>query len=73
MLSYWIEKKLNLIPERFTKALILEAASFALLNNNFQLVGTAMGAKFVPPYACLGVGHLEETILFHDYYPYILR
>ena len=29
-----------------------------------QLVGTAMGTKFAPPYACLSVGYLEETILF---------
>ena len=27
-LSYWIDKKGNLIPEHFTKAFILEAASF---------------------------------------------
>ena len=38
-------------------------------NNNFQfdiyvlqLAGTAMGMKFTPPYVCLTVGHLEETI-----------
>ena len=36
-LSYWIDKKKpNLIPEHFTKAFILEAASFVLSNNNFQ-------------------------------------
>ena len=29
-----------------------------------QLVGTAMGTKFAPPYACLSVGYLEEAILF---------
>ena len=29
-----------------------------------QLVGTAMGTKFAPPYACLSVGYLEETYLF---------
>ena len=29
-----------------------------------QLVGTAMGMEFAPPYACLGVGYLEETISF---------
>ena len=39
-LSYWINKKRNLIPERFTKAFILEAASFILLNSNFQFVST---------------------------------
>ena len=72
ILSYWIEKKRNLIPERFTKAFIVEAASFVLSNKNFQfdsymflqLVGTAMSTKFAPPYACLSVNYLEETILF---------
>ena len=34
--SYWSDKKRNLISERFTKAFILEAASFVLSNNNFQ-------------------------------------
>ena len=29
-----------------------------------QLVGTAMGTKFAPTYACLSAGYLEETILF---------
>ena len=51
---------------------ILEAASFTLLNNNLkfviymflQLVGTRMGSKFAPPYACFSVGCSEETILF---------
>ena len=36
VLSYWTDKKWNLIPERFTKAFILVAAPFVLLNNNFQ-------------------------------------
>ena len=71
-LSYWVDKKWNLIPECFTKAFILEAASFVLPNNNIQfdsymflhLAGTAMGAKFASPYACLSAGLLEETILF---------
>ena len=56
-LSYWIDKKWNLIPEYFIKAFILEAASVVLSNNNFQfdscmflqLLGTAMGTKFAPP------------------------
>ena len=71
-LSYWITKKRNLIPERFTKAFILEVGSFVLSNNDFQfdiymfvqLVGPAMGLKFAPPYTSLSVGYLEETILF---------
>ena len=28
-----------------------------------QLSGTAMGKSFAPPYACLTMGYLEETIL----------
>ena len=60
------------MPECFTKAFILEATSFLLSNNNFQfdsymflqLVGIAMGTKFTPPYACLSIGYLEETIFF---------
>ena len=27
-------------------------------------VGTTMGTKLAPPYACLSVGYLEEIILF---------
>ena len=65
----------------FIKAFILEAAPFILSNNNFQfdsymflrLVGTAMGTKFAPPYACLSVGCLEETTLFPRLLPYILH
>ena len=39
-----------------------------------QLVSTAMGTNFDPPYACLSVGYLEETILFPRlfYFAYIL-
>ena len=80
-LSYWIDKKRDLIPKRFTKAFILEAASFVLSNNSFQfdsymflqLVGTPMGTKFAPPYACLSVGYLEETILFPRLLPLHFR
>ena len=35
-LSYLIEKKGSFIPECFTKAFILEEASFVLWKNNFQ-------------------------------------
>ena len=60
------------MPERFTKAFILEAVSFVLSHNNFefdsymflQLVGTAVGTKFAPHCACHSFGYLEETILF---------
>ena len=67
-LLYWIEKKRNLIPERFTKAFNSEPASLVLLNNNFQFDSymflQLVGTKFAPHYACLSVGYLEETILF---------
>ena len=34
-----------------------------------QLSGTAMGKSFAPPYACLTMGYLEETILFPKLIP----
>ena len=34
-----------------------------------QLVGTAMGHIFAPPYACLTIGYLEEDNLFKDELP----
>ena len=71
-LFYYITKYRYLIPIRFSKEFILEAAEFVLKNNNFilleemfnQAMGTAMGTKFAPPYANLSVGFLEETLLF---------
>ena len=71
-LEYWIEKRRNVIPTRFSTPFILESAKFVLDNNNFyfdstmyhQLIGTAMGTIFAPPYACLAVGYLEETKLY---------
>ena len=71
-IDYWIDARSDLIPERFSKSFILEAVKFVLENNNFlfdnkmfrQISGTAMGTKFAPPYACLTMGYLEETILF---------
>ena len=71
-LNYYIDKYRYVIPSRFTKDFILEATEFVLKNNNFifleqmynQVIGTAMGTKFGPPYANLSIGFLEETILF---------
>lgn len=71
-LTYWINKRHDLIPERLSCDFIVNAAKFILENNNFlfdgtlykQTAGTAMGTKFAPPYACLTVGYLEETKLF---------
>ena len=71
-LEYWLEKKKELIQPRFTKVFILESVLFILSNNNFyfdgelyhQLIGTAMGTTFAPPYACLSIAYLEETKLY---------
>ena len=70
-LRYWLEKSRAIIPSRFTDQFVLEAAAFVLKNNHFkfdnqlylQLIGTAMGTDFAPPYACLTMGFLEETKL----------
>ena len=67
--EFWINK---LIPDRFTKSFIIESINFILESNYFifddvmyhQIVGSAMGTTLAPPYACLVVGFLEETILF---------
>ena len=71
-LEYWIERLRSKIPSRFTKSFILELAKFVLENNYCkfdsemfrQVIGTAMGTIFAPPYACLVIGYLEETKLF---------
>ena len=71
-LDYWLDKLTFLIPERFTKEFIITSVQFILENNYFnfdselwhQLIGTAMGKSFAPPYACLTMGYLEETMLF---------
>ena len=75
-LEYWIDKLRHLINRRFTKEFILELAEFVLRNNFFefdgkifhQIIGTAMGSIFAPPYSQLTIGFLEETKLF----PYLL-
>ena len=42
-----------------------ESNNFLFDNKMFrQISGTAMGTKFAPPYACLTMGYLEETMLF---------
>ena len=77
-INYWIEKLVGLIPARFTKNFILESIKLILENNFFifdeviyhQIIGTAMGKTFAPPYACLTVGFLEETILFPRLIPH---
>ena len=50
----------------------MESAHFILSHNYFkfdgimylQLIGTAIGTIFAPPYACLTCGYLEETQLY---------
>ena len=34
-----------------------------------QIIGTAMGTKCAPPYACLTIGYQEETKLFTQELP----
>ena len=76
-IEYWIIRKGNLIPQRFTKKFILESIEFILKNNNFlfaskmfnQTFGTAMGPKCAPLYACLTVSYQEETKLFTQELP----
>ena len=76
-IDYWVTKKRDLIPSRFSKEFILKSTEFVLLNNNFKFnnqmyhqdKGTAMGTIMAPPYACLTVGFLEETILFPTILP----
>ena len=76
-LEYWVDRLRDKIPLRFTKTLILELAKF-VLQNNFckfdlelfrQIIGTAMGTIFAPPYACLVIGYLEETKLYPQLLP----
>ena len=76
-IEYWIMRKRDLIPQRFTKESILESIEFILKNNNFlfdskmfnQIIGTAMGTKCAPPYACLTIRYQEETKLFTQELP----
>ena len=71
-IDYWVTRKRNLIPERFTKELIIDFIKFILKNNNSffdfkmfnQVFGTAMGKKCAPPYACLTIGYQQQTKLF---------
>ena len=71
-IEYWIMRKRDLIPQRFTKEFILESIELILKNSNFlfdskmfnQIIGTAMGRKCAPPYACPTIGYQEETKLF---------
>ena len=71
-IKYWLHERRELIPQRFTDDFIIESLEFILNNNNvlfdermyLQLLGTAMGTKCAPPYACLTIGFLEETKLF---------
>ena len=76
-LDYWLTKLSHLVDTRFTKAFVIESVRFILENNFFefnsimwhQLCGTAMGKSFAPPYACLTMGFLEETILIPKLIP----
>ena len=76
-ITYWITKRRDLIPDRFTNEFILDIVKFIFSNNNFhhntdmyhQVFGASMGGSASPPYACLSVGFLEETKLFPPILP----
>ena len=76
-LDYWYDRLSSLIDKRFTKSFILESVRFILENNFFQFnsvmwhqcCGTAMGKSFAPPYACLTMSYLEETVLIPKLLP----
>ena len=79
-LNYWLTKYPDLISPRLTRDFVLEATLFVLQNNYFmfdgtcyhQNTGSAMGAVFSPPYACLAVGYLEEVklpVILPRYFP----
>ena len=71
-ISYWLHKKWELIPQRFTIDFIIESLKLVLKNNNvlfddhmyLQLLGIARITKCTSPYACLTFGYLEEIKLF---------
>ena len=71
-MEYWLNRRRDLVQDRFTNEFILEAIEFLLKNNNClfngemynQITGTAMGASFAAFYACLTIGYLEETKLY---------
>ena len=71
-MKYWTSKLRHLIPERFSSEFIIDAATFALQNNNFcfeqkmyaQKIGTAIGTKFAPAYACLSMCYLILSELY---------
>ena len=70
--EYWIMRKGDVIPRHFIKGFILEAIELILKSNSFlfdtkmfnQIIGTALGTKCAPQYACLTIGYQEETKLF---------
>ena len=70
-IRYWLRRHPDLIATRFTTEFVLEALLFVLENNHFlfdgvcyhQDIGTAMGPAMAPPYACVAIGFLEETLL----------
>ena len=74
--SYWLNKKSNLILNRFSKKFVLEALEF-ILGNNFQFdemfynqsEGTETGTKCVALNACLVIGYKEKTRLFTIEFP----
>ena len=69
-IKYWLNKRENYIPERFTNDFIIRSLEIILERNAFdfngniykQCKGTAMGTKVAPTYATLVLGYLEEKL-----------
>ena len=68
-IEFWLHKRRDIIPERFSNTFILSWIDLVLNNNNFfrfvndtflQISGTAMGTKMAPTYAILVMGFLEN-------------
>ena len=69
-IRYWLEKKPELVDNRFNADFIIESIKIVLEENTFvfdeniyrQIKGTAMGTKVAPSYANLVMGFLEQQM-----------
>ena len=73
---YYMKKFRELLPDFTPNERIIRTLFLFILENNYfqfldeiflQLIGTAMGTKFAPPYASLFLGLFEEIHIFEKY------